>query len=223
MKHLDELVSTNEPAWDVVREWLADAKNHCEILPNEVSRAEMELVNAQVTTRSPMGAVIYETGGILIDHGWIRVLGSGSPRLDRGLMEWNKGKSFDNYGDVPGFLLVADDVIGGYFAINAGAIGSEPGNVCYLAPDTLEWEDMGFGYSHFLNWLFDGNIRGFYESFKWQGWQEDVKTINGNQVFQFYPFLWTKYDHLEDLDRKAISAEENYALTMEMQKQLSCE
>jgi len=216
MKNLDELVNKDEPGWDLVKEWLVGAKNHYEILPKEISRAEVELVNTQVTTRSPMGAIVYETGGILIDHGWVRVLGSGSSRLDRGLMEWNKGKSL-------GFLLVADDVIGGYFAINGGAFGSEPGNIYYLAPDTLEWENLDFGYSDFLNWLLHGNIRKFYEPFKWQNWQEDTGKINGNQVFQFFPFLWTKYDCIEDLNRKAISVEENYALTLEMQNQLSGE
>ena len=216
MKNLVELVNKDEPGWDLVKEWLVGAKNHYEILPKEISRAEVELVNTQVTTRSPMGAIVYETGGILIDHGWVRVLGSGSSRLDRGLMEWNKGKSL-------GFLLVADDVIGGYFAINGGAFGSEPGNIYYLAPDTLEWENLDFGYSDFLNWLLHGNIRKFYEPFKWQNWQEDTGKINGNQVFQFFPFLWTKYDCIEDLNRKAISVEENYALTLEMQNQLSGE
>ena len=216
MKNLDELVNKGEPGWDLVKEWLIGAKNHYEILPKEISRAEVELVNAQVTTRSPMGAIVYETGGILIDYGWVRVLGSGSSRLDRGLMEWNKGKSF-------GFLLVADDVIGGYFAINGGAFGNEPGNIYYLAPDTLEWENLDFGYSDFLNWLLHGNIRKFYEPFKWQNWPEDTRKINGNQVFHFFPFLWTKYDCIEDLNRKAISVEENYALTLEMQNQLSGE
>ncbi|WP_255490641.1 DUF2625 family protein [Dysgonomonas sp. 511] len=28
-----------------------------------------------------MGAIVYETGGLLIDDGWIRVLGAGSDRM----------------------------------------------------------------------------------------------------------------------------------------------
>jgi hypothetical protein len=40
-----------------------------------------------------MGAIIYETGGLLVDNGWIRILGSGHKKLDRNLPEWNKGKS----------------------------------------------------------------------------------------------------------------------------------
>ncbi len=96
MKTLKELINTEEPGWDLVQEWLQQATNPYEILPRNIKRAEEELVRAQITTRSPMGAIIYETGGILIDGGWIRILGSGCERLQRGIIEWNKGKSFDN-------------------------------------------------------------------------------------------------------------------------------
>jgi len=221
MKKLEELINKEEHGWDFVKEWFENAKNHYEILPKDHKRAEIELVNAQVTTRSPMGAVIYETGGILIDYGWIRVLGSGSPQLDRGLMEWNKGKSFVHYGDQPSFLLVADDAIGGYFAINAGALGNEIGEICYLAPDTLKWESLGCGYSDFLNWLFNGNIQKFYELFKWKTWKEDIKKINGNQTIFIVPFLWTKEGKdIEKASKNSVPTEENYQLTIDMQKQL---
>jgi hypothetical protein len=66
----------------------------------------------QLTTRSPMGAIMYTTGGILADDGWIRILGSGSTRLPRSLPDWNKGKTFITYGERAPFLLVADDAIG---------------------------------------------------------------------------------------------------------------
>lgn len=125
MKTLKELINTEEPGWDLVQEWLQEATNPYEILPRDIKRAEEELVRAQITTRSPMGAIIYETGGILIDGGWIRILGSGCERLQRGIMEWNKGKSFDNYGEQPRFLLIADDVLSGYFAINGGGLSEE--------------------------------------------------------------------------------------------------
>ena len=223
MKKLEELIDLKEPGWDLVREWFEDAENQFTILPKDAERANTELINAQVTTRSAMGAIIYETGGILIDYGWIRVLGSGCPQLDRGLMEWNKGKSFENYGDRSSFLLVADDVIGGYFAINAGGLGDEIGKVYYLAPDTLEWESLECGYSDFINWLFNGDIESFYESFKWSTWEEDVEKINGNQTFISVPFLWTDeaQEDVDNINRKVVSAEENYAFTMETKKQFN--
>src|SRR4051794_1850209 len=115
MRQLHELIKLEEPAMPRVLHWLASAVRSVELLPPSDARGDV-LLQTQVTTRSPMGAIAYETGGILIDHGWLRVLGSGSPRVTRTLPAWNQGR-----GD--GFYLVADDVVGGFFAINGGALG----------------------------------------------------------------------------------------------------
>ncbi len=222
MRTLEELINKEEPGWDLVREWMQEATNPYEVLPRDAKRAAEELLNAQVTTRSPMGAIIYETGGILIDGGWIRLLGSGCERLDRGMFQWNKGKTFENYGEPPAFLLVADDILGGLFAINGGAFGQEGlGQMYYLAPDTLSWEPMNCGYSEFVSWTLGGDIHMFYKPFYWNGWQEEVSKLNGNQVFSFFPFLYTKEgQQIEKVSRKVVSMEESYRLTMDMQRQL---
>ncbi|GAA4239237.1 DUF2625 domain-containing protein [Postechiella marina] len=222
MKELTELINLNEPGWDLVNEWLSEATNEYEILPKNDKRAERELINTQVTTRSPMGAIIYETGGILISNGWLRILGSGSEKLDRGLSEWNKGKTFENYGEQPSHLLIADDIIGGYFAINAGGIGTEIGKIYYLPQDTLEWECLDIGYSDFLYWTLTGDLYKFYELFRWENWERDIQKVNGNQVFSFVPFLWTKEGKdIEKVDRKLVPIEENYSLTLELKRQLN--
>ena len=222
MRTLEELISKEEPGWDLVQEWMQEATNLYEVLPRDAKRAEAELLNAQVTTRSPMGAILYETGGILINKGWIRILGSGCERLDRGMFQWNKGKTFENYGEPPAYLLVADDILGGLFAINGGAFGQEGlGQMYYLAPDTLSWEPMNCGYSEFVSWTLGGDIHMFYEPFYWDGWQEEVSKLNGNQVFSFFPFLWTKEgQQIEAVSRKVVPIEESYHLTMDMQRQL---
>ncbi len=69
----------------MVEDWLRKATNPVEVLPPVEANRKSALVAIQVTTRSPMGAIIYETGGILVDHGWIRILGSGCQRLPRSL------------------------------------------------------------------------------------------------------------------------------------------
>ena len=46
---------------------------------------------------------------------------------------------------MPSDLLVADDVLGGFFAINGGAFAGEAGNVFYYAPGSGEWEDCENG------------------------------------------------------------------------------
>ena len=222
MRTLEELINKEEPAWDLIQEWLQEAINTYEVLPRDAKRAETELLNAQITTRSPMGAILYETGGILINGGWIRLLGSGCERLDRGMFQWNKGKTFEHYGQPPAFLLVADDILGGFFAINGGAFGQDDlGQIYYLAPDTISWEPMNCGYSEFVCWTLEGDIDLFYEPYYWEGWQEEVPKLNGNQVFSFFPFLWTKEgQQIEAVSRKVVPIEESYRLTMDMQRQL---
>lgn len=69
MKTLEQLINIEDSGWILVQEWMTQATNHIEVLPKNKLRAEQELLSIQVTTRSPMGSIIYETGGILIDHG----------------------------------------------------------------------------------------------------------------------------------------------------------
>jgi hypothetical protein len=118
-KSLSELTNTSDPAWIFVEDWIKKAEVKVVVLPKDKIRADKEIETAQVTTHSPMGAIIYETGGIIIEDGIIRILGSGNIKLNRGLMEWNRYKSFSK-DERPKFLLVADDVFGGFFAINGG-------------------------------------------------------------------------------------------------------
>jgi len=80
MRSIDELVNNTDPGWPLVKEWIDSAKNKVEILPVDTGKAKDALYKIQVTTRSPMGAVVYMTGGILVDNGWIRILGSGSDK-----------------------------------------------------------------------------------------------------------------------------------------------
>ena len=123
MRALEWLIDANEPDQELVEEWLKEAKNSYEILPRDESRAQSELLGLQVAARSPMGALVYSCGGIVVDGGWLRVLGSGCERMRRGIYSFNLGKSFSKAGQMPSYLLVTDDVLGGFFAINGGAFG----------------------------------------------------------------------------------------------------
>jgi hypothetical protein len=221
MRSVEELINTSEPGWDLVKEWIGKAKNKVEVLAVDSMQSKDALFKIQVTTRSPMGAIIYATGGILVDHGWIRILGSGCPRLQRSLPEWNKGKSFKQFGEHPPFLLIADDAIGGFFFLNGGGMGNDPGKVYYCSPDNLEYEPMGLSYTEFLMFCFNNDLDKYYKGLRWKGWQKEVADISGDQVFNFYPYLWTKEGKdIEKDSRKAVPIEEQYTLTMSMRAQL---
>ena len=175
----------------MVQEWIAGARNAVEVLPPAADAGE-RLHETQVTLRSPMGAIIYHTGGVLVDHGWVRILGSGSPRLPRSLPQWNRGRAYDAEGRTAGFLLVADDVLGGFFAINGGAFGDGVTDGFYFAPDTLRWESLERGYSDFVLFCLQGDLSKFYEQYRWEGWEKVVEALPGDQGLLVQPFLFTK-------------------------------
>jgi len=162
-----------------------------------------------------MGALAYETGGILIDSGWLRFLGSGHPKLPRDLADWNKGRSH-------GFYLVADDAVGGFFAVNDGAFG-EQRNVYYWAPDSLEWESLGFGFTEFFQWSLTSLLADFYQNLRWPTWLKDVAELPGDRCFNFSPFLWTEEGSVTGSHRRQVPVGEALDLKVDIMRQLSKE
>jgi hypothetical protein len=213
MKQLHELINRDEPGWPLVQQWITAATNHVDVLPPPDDAArDRALLDMQVTTRSPMGAILYETGGIIVDDGWLRILGSGHPRLPRSLSEWNFKRSFSVAGQPPPFLLIADDVIGGFFAVDGGGLGLEPGKVCYFAPGTLAWESTHLGYSEFLVWCFRGDLVNYYGDVRWPRWQEETRQVRGDQAFSIYPFLSCSGPPIAERSRRVSSIAEIYDL-----------
>jgi len=222
LKSLKELTDTTDTGWEVVRELLPKATNRVEVLPRDSVRACTAVYQSQLAVQTTLGAVEYMTGGILIDGGWIRLMGSGSPRLPRSLPEWNKGKSMTGYGHDAGFYLVADDVLGGFFALNWGAMGSKDlGKVFYLAPDDLQWESMGVNYGGFLAFCFMDDLEQFYKGQRWKNWHQQVDTLSGDRAFHIMPPLWsTEGKDIEKDQRYAVPVEELYFYTRNLQHQV---
>lgn len=221
MRTVEELINEKDSGWPYVKEWIDSAKNKVEILTVDNQKAKETLYKTQVTTRSPMGSIVYETGGLLIDNGWIRILGSGNEKLKRSLSDWNLGKAYKDFGQQTPFLLIADDAIGGFYILNGGGLGNDLGRVYYLAPDNLEFEPLNLTYTEFLNFCFNNDLEEFYKGYRWKDWKEDVSKLNGDNVFNFFPYLWTKEGkNIENISRKEVPIEEQYSLNLDFRKQL---
>ena len=213
MKDLKDLLNKNEDAITLIQTWKKSARNKVQILERDSLKSKEALFNIQISTRSPMGAIVFHTGGILINDGWIRIYGSGNNKLDRNLPDWNKGKTFENFGEKPGHLIIADDAIGGFFLLNGGNLGNDLGKVYYFAPDSLETEPLDLTYSDFINFCFNGNIDGFYKDLRWKNWEKDFKDLSTNEAFIFYPYLWTKEGRdIDSVQKSKVSIEEVYKL-----------
>ncbi|HEY7283062.1 MAG TPA: DUF2625 family protein [Actinomycetota bacterium] len=98
-----------------------------------------------------------------------RHLGSGHARMQLGLDAWNGLGGRLEPSRASDVFVVANDVVGGFFALDSGRLGIGRGRLAYLAPDTMRWEDMDMGDSEFLQWLADGDLAGFAEGVGWRG------------------------------------------------------
>jgi hypothetical protein len=183
---LEELLS-DESGWPIVQSWVAAATNDVRVLPVDREHGERTLRLLQVTTRAPLGAIALETGGMLGDHGWLRLLGAGGGELRSGLTSWNGFDANPQGRPLEGALLVAHDAVGGFFAINGGAFDGEQGRVFYFAPDTLGWQDTEMDYSGFLQWLCAGDLARFYEDLRWPAWEVEVSAASPEKGFHLYP------------------------------------
>ncbi len=215
---LEALINTVEPAWPLLQTCIKNAEHTVEVLPVTPENARKTLLEVQVTTRSPMGAIIYNCGGLLVDGGWIRILGSGHAKMKRSLHTWNWNRTI---GDHPaGYLMVADDAVGGYFAINGGGLGTDIGKTYYFDPATLKWEPLDLTYSQFLEFCFNGDLNGFYKDLRWKGWEKEVASLDGDHVYNFYPMLWSKEGKdINKVSRKPVPVEEQYGFNLQLVKQ----
>src|SRR5262249_49040994 len=68
-------------AWPEIRNLVRSSPSPVRVLEAPESRRDMALEALQVTTRSHLGALVGECGGLMVDNGWLRILGAGSDGL----------------------------------------------------------------------------------------------------------------------------------------------
>jgi hypothetical protein len=151
--------------------------------------AERCLYRLQVTTRSVLGALAFHSGGVLVDHGWLRLLGGGHHPLPD-LATTNLVGPPSEGTSPPSSLHVARDVVGGIFAINGGALPGSLGHVCYFAPDALEWQPLGIGHGDFVAWAVGGGTDDFYSDLRWTGWERETEALGLDMGFSIFPPLF---------------------------------
>lgn len=223
MRPLEDLIVDGpEDAWSQVLAWQSTSSRLVEILDCRRADGEATLLAAQVTTRSPIGAVAFNSGGILVDGGWLRFLGSGNERIGGGLREWNEslgGERLDPpVGDA---LLVAYDALGGWFAINGGRWPERLGGVQYLTPDAGGWQSLDLGYSGLLEWSMSDGLDTFYEGQRWPTWQSDVDSLTADQAIGIYPPLGFEATPVAERSRRAVPAKELWGLHHEVARQVA--
>ncbi|GAA2464924.1 hypothetical protein Ahu01nite_007580 [Winogradskya humida] len=182
-------------SWPEIVRAISAAPYPATALPVDPARSAACLKALGVTTKSWLGAVVANSGGILVDHGWIRVLGSGDGVLPDVISQTDSQT---------GALIAAYDILGGQFAWLPPEQGARP-SMHYFAPDTLEWENLKQGYGEWLSAVIAGGMTGFYETLRWPGWQQEVATLSLDQGLSTWPPPFTtEGKDLATVTRKAV-------------------
>lgn len=218
MRSAEQLLAVADPAWPAIQQALVTAGGSAVVLPGGGAAGRASIEALQVTAQSALGAVAYHTGGILLDSGWLRVLGCGHPRCAWSIIAATHAVGWARDGAAPVGVVVGVDVLGGLYAINGGAIsGVSPGGVGYLAPDTLEWLPLEMGHSAWLQATLDDDFReAFYAHVRWNGWREEVSALADNHGLSVYPPLWAMESRpIERTSRRAVPLVELVGLLIE--------
>jgi hypothetical protein len=182
-----ELRDVADPAWPQLAHAI-DAAPNATVAPLTTADGEACLLALQVTARSALGALALNAGGVLVDHGWLRILGGGYDGLPS--LALANGLSAGPPAAPPPALLVAFDVLGGRFAVDGGALGAR-GEVHYWGPDNLVWSPLGIGHSDFVHWALSAGLATFYADLRWDGWAEEVSRIGLGEGLAVMPPLCT--------------------------------
>lgn len=199
MRDLSELTAVEDPAWPHLAEMIAGSPVDVQVLPADLAECAATLLQLQVTTRSWLGAVTMSTGGLVADHGWLRIYGgSRAPSGLPGLAQVNEfpAQPAPDW-QPPGGLVIAHDVLGGAYALNlAGpADWRRPGEMVYFAPDSMTWQPLEMGHGAWLSWILSGGLEQFYQDLRWPGWEAESAALTPGQGISVVPFLWSAEAH----------------------------
>lgn len=183
MRDLSELVVADS-VWPDVVAAVDAAGDGAAIVPADEDGAGECLRRLQITTRSVLGSVAYHAGGLVVDYGWVRLLGAGHGALP----SIAAANGLHHAGDAsPPWLVVGFDVLGGRIALNGGGLQGVPGEVNLWAADDLAWQALGVQYSEFVMRLLEGAGADLYQSLRWTGWESEVARVGLGEGLHLYP------------------------------------
>ena len=223
MKSLDELSANREEMWQRLEVEISRSSETIS-LRTEVGRrtAEATLLEYQLPAGTALGSVCLNTGGVLFADHKMRLLGSPPENRNlRSLKHWN---DLQGTGVKSGLLLVGDDILGNFFAVNLGklsAIENEIGAIFALCPRFFEWVLVADNYSVFFSDL----LGGFWQELITNMGMSDVElpANAGNDLSitaTHYPPLFTLEGSATKSDVRFVSVAEAFKVASELREAL---
>lgn len=198
---------SNSELWKKILLALSCSKRKIILSKNQAKKGHHELNSLKINSDSVLGSIILNSSGIIVDD-WIRILGSEGTD-NSGILWYNKILEIKN------MTMIAHDVIGGIFAID------NFNEIWYFAPDTLEWENLDINYTQFINWVLEGDIDLFYNTMRWNSWENDCKNVKFDEGILIYPFLWSNEMEINEASKKVVPIEELFFINQESANMIS--
>ena len=179
------MTELDDNALSLIQSWINASQKKVQIVPRIGFENKCETILG-ISEHSSLGTLTNHTGGLSVSNGIIRHYG-GDNRYGLSIREVNELSDMKP-ARVEGILIVADDVYGGLFGINASTAIGKPGAVLYLPPDTYVWENLEIGHTAFLHWSINGDTDLFYKKYSSLDLPESIpfyKTVS------FNPPLWS--------------------------------
>lgn len=220
---VEELMDVPDPAWPAIEALLAESMPPPVVLPGGNDDGRREIAALQVSARSYLGAVAFHSGGILLDGGWLRILGCGHERCRLSIVSTSALLGWPCEGAPPAGLAVGIDVLGGVFAITGGFLDRVPsGDVAYFEPDHLTWTSLEIGYAAWVQaMLCAERRRAFYADLRWPGWEQEIAAARDNHGISIVPPVWTTESRpLEKTSRRPVPLEELITLHQDIARQM---
>jgi hypothetical protein len=101
-----------------------------------------------------------------------------------------------------------------------GLLAGEPGEVCYLAPDGLDWLDTGLKHSEWVHWALTGPLDRFYEDVRWPRWREEAEKLAPGQGIAAYPPPWSEEGRGRDVHRSPAPLTELWGVLLKSHQQV---
>lgn len=201
-------------ALTLIQSWINSSKKKIIIIPRTDFLDKCDEILG-VSEHSSLGTIINHTGGMSVANGRIRHFG-GTNQYGLSIKKVNKLE--DRLPTlIPGILLVADDILGGLFGINAGTKIGKLGSILYLPPDSYSWEDLGVGHTAFLEWSMNGETELFFKKYDYL---KITVAVPFDKTLNYNPPLWVSDRSLNNYSFEQIDSGKSHLIRAGVLKQL---
>lgn len=201
-------------ALPLIQSWINSSKEKIEVI-SRTNFLEMCDEVLGISERSSLGTLVNHTGGMSVADGKIRHFG-GPNQYDLSVKLVN---NLENRlpTQIPGILIVADDVLGGLFGININTQIGKVGSILYLPPDSYVWEDLGIGHTAFLEWSIHGDTSLFFKKYALLNIPDKIPFY---KTMSFTPPLWVADKSLTNHLSEQIDSKKAHAIRAGIMNQL---